>query len=169
MDLAALDEEVVVADFSDRDGLVAVLLALGRRVHGSCMEVLGHTTPWLGVDRPLLDLEPGLFFGLILHNQVLVVSELILLRLLKICLIIDHLRKLDLDWLNDVMLVADDSPAFEFMVKLVETLLWIVAFLLDTLEAQALHATASEVLRRYLMLPASDHRVVARHRPAVYQ
>ena len=50
MDLAALDEEVVVADFSDRDGLVAVLLALGGRVHGSRVEVLRHATPWLGVD-----------------------------------------------------------------------------------------------------------------------
>jgi hypothetical protein len=106
---------------------------------------------------------------LILHNQVLVVSELILLRLLEIRLVIDHLRKLDLDWLNDVMLVTDNCPTFEFMVKLVETLLRIVAFLLDALEAQTLHAAASEVLGRYLMLSASNHRVVARHRPTVYQ
>ena len=106
---------------------------------------------------------------MILHNQVLVVSELILLRLLEIRLVIDHLRKLDLDRLNDVMLVADYSPAFELMVKLVETLLRIMAFLLDALEAQTLHAAAGEVLGRYLMLPASNHRVVARHRPAVYQ
>ena len=73
---------------------------------------------------------------MILHYQVLVVSELILLRLLEIRLVIDHLRKLDLDRLNDVMLVADYSPAFELMVKLVETLLRIMAFFLDALEAQ---------------------------------
>ena len=50
MDLAALDEEVVVADFSDRDGLGAVLLALGGRVRGSRVEVLRHAASWLGVD-----------------------------------------------------------------------------------------------------------------------
>ena len=82
---------------------------------------------------------------------------------------LDHLRKLDLDRLHDVMLVADYGPAFELVVKLVETLLRIVTFFLDALEAQTLHTAASKVLGRNLMLPSSDHRVVARHWPAVYQ
>ena len=98
---------------------------------------------------------------MVLHYQVLVVSELVLLRLLKSRLIIDHLRKLDLDRLSDVLRVTDHRPTFELMVELVEALLRIVAFLLDTLEAQTLHAAASEVLRRCLMLPASTYRVLA--------
>lgn len=98
---------------------------------------------------------------MVLHYQVLVVSELVLLRLLKSRLIIDHLRKLDLDRLSDVLRVTDHRPTFELMVELVEALLRIVAFLLDTLEAQTLHAAASEVFRRCLMLPASTYRVLA--------
>ena len=50
MDLAALDEKVVVADLGDRDSLVAILLALGRSVRRSCVEILRGATPWLCVN-----------------------------------------------------------------------------------------------------------------------
>lgn len=97
----------------------------------------------LRVHGPLLNLKPRLFPGLIVHDQVLIVSVLLLLGLLKVYLIVDNFRELNEARLDNLGVIVH-RPALD--VGLLVFLLWVMALLLGALQAQALHACCGSVL-----------------------
>ena len=90
MDFAALYQELVVCQ-------VRCWHLMHRLWPRGCASrrLMRWSVTRLSIYGALLNFKPGLLPALIVHDKILIISVLLLLRLLKVHLIVDHFRELN--------------------------------------------------------------------------